>query len=71
LFALTSDSVDLYAVADAMDDKGWHLNRNTDPRGVHLMLSPIHASVVDELLADLADAVVHHGPSRGGEVRYS
>jgi glutamate/tyrosine decarboxylase-like PLP-dependent enzyme len=71
VLALCSDSVDLYAVADTMDDRGWHLNRNTDPRGIHLMLSPAHAGVVDELLGDLADAVANPGETRGVEARYS
>ena len=31
------------AVGDAMDDRGWHLNRIVDPPGLHLMLSPAHA----------------------------
>jgi hypothetical protein len=35
------------------------------------MLSPAHAAVVDELIADLTDAVAHHGESRGKEARYS
>ena len=60
-------TIDLYAVGDVMDDRGWNLNRNTDPRGLHLMLSPAHAAVADELLADLRDAVEHHGKSRGVE----
>jgi hypothetical protein len=34
------------------------------------MLSPSHEAVVDDLLADLADAVATHGPSRGVEARY-
>ncbi len=71
VLALRSDSVDLYAVADVMDDRGWHLNRNTEPKGIHLMLSPAHASVVDDLVADLTDAVATHGVSRGKEARYS
>jgi glutamate/tyrosine decarboxylase-like PLP-dependent enzyme len=71
VLALSSDSVDLYAVADAMDDLGWHLNRNTDPRGIHLMLSPAHGAVLDELLGDLAGAVENPGESRGVEARYS
>ena len=58
-------------VGDVMDDKGWHLNRNTDPRGLHLMLSPAHAAVADALIADLVDAVASHGESRGVEARYS
>lgn len=71
VLALRSDTLDLYAVGDVMDDRGWNLNRNVEPRGLHVMLSPAHASVADELLADLADAVAHHGPSRGVEARYS
>jgi hypothetical protein len=71
LLALRSDRVDLYAVADVMDERGWHLNRNTDPYGLHLMLSPVHHEIVDELLADLAHAVKHHGVSKGREARYS
>lgn len=71
LLALRSDEVDLYAVADVMDERGWHLNRLTDPYGLHLMLSPAHGAVVEELLTDLADAVAHHGRSKGHVVRYA
>ena len=71
VLSFRSDEHDLYAVADVMDDRGWSLNRNTEPRGLHLMLSPAHAAVADELLADLRFAVEHHGESRGVEARYS
>jgi glutamate/tyrosine decarboxylase-like PLP-dependent enzyme len=71
VLAFRSDRVDLFAVADVMDDRGWNLNRNTSPPGLHVMLSPAHADVVDELLADLHFAVAHHGESRGTEARYS
>jgi glutamate/tyrosine decarboxylase-like PLP-dependent enzyme len=71
VLSLRSDVIDLYAVADVMDGRGWHLNRNTDPRGIHLMLSPAHGAVLDELLADLTDAVAEPGESRGVEARYS
>ena len=71
VLAMRSETVDLYAVGDVLDDRGWHVNRNTDPRGLHLMLSPAHASVVDALVSDLADAVTNHEESRGKEARYS
>jgi glutamate/tyrosine decarboxylase-like PLP-dependent enzyme len=71
VLSFRSDAVDLDAVADVMDDRNWNLNRNTDPRGLHLMLSPAHAAVADDLLADLRHAVGHHGESRGVEARYS
>lgn len=72
VLALRSDDVDLHAVADAMDERGWHLNRNTVPRGLHLMLSPAHAGVVDRLLADLEECVRHPpAEAREGAARYA
>lgn len=63
-----SDVHDVSALADVMDDRGWHLDRQQG--GLHLMLSPYHARVADEFLADLATAVAEHGESRGVEARY-
>jgi sphinganine-1-phosphate aldolase len=71
VLAMTSTSVSMSAVGDAMDDRGWHLNRLVEPPGLHLMLSPAHASVLDDLLADLRAAVADPGEARGTEVRYS
>jgi sphinganine-1-phosphate aldolase len=76
LFEFTTDpaatgagrDLDIGAVGDVMDDRGWHLDRQQG--GLHLMLWPYHANVVDEFLADLADAVAHHGDSRGVEASY-
>lgn len=63
-----SDVHDVSALADVMDDRGWHLDRQQG--GLHLMLSPYHARVADEFLSDLATAVAEHGKSRGVEARY-
>lgn len=71
LFALASDTLDLYGVGDAMEKKGWFLNRNSDPKGLHLMLSPIHARVIDQLLTDLATCVKNHDAPVSDEARYS
>jgi sphinganine-1-phosphate aldolase len=71
VMALHSSTLDLGAVGDVMDDRGWFLNRNTEPPGLHLMLSPAHGAVVDRLLDDLREAVRHHGPSRGVQARYA
>ncbi|MCB0961959.1 MAG: aspartate aminotransferase family protein, partial [Acidimicrobiales bacterium] len=54
LFEVGSDTLDIGGVGDAMDDKGWNLDRQQG--GLHLMLSPYHARVADQLLADFADA---------------
>jgi glutamate/tyrosine decarboxylase-like PLP-dependent enzyme len=71
VFAMQSDDIDLGAVGDVMDDRGWNLNRNTEPPGLHMMLSPAHAAVADQLVDDLHDAIAHHGPSRGVQARYA
>ncbi len=49
---------------------GVNLHHELAPRGVHVMLSPGHADVATELVADLADAVADHGESRGKETVY-
>ena len=66
-----SDSIDIGAVGDGMDDRGWHLDRQSDPDALHLMVSPAHKEIVDTFLTDLHDAVTMHGESRGVEARYS
>ncbi|MEX0666145.1 MAG: aminotransferase class V-fold PLP-dependent enzyme [Acidimicrobiia bacterium] len=71
VLALESSSLDLYAVGDVMDERGWNLNRNVEPRGLHMVLSPAHANVADALLSDFVDAVANHGESKGVEARYS
>jgi sphinganine-1-phosphate aldolase len=65
---IASDVVDLAAVNDVMEDRGWHLDRQQG--GLHLMLSPYHRLVAGEFLADLAAAVADHGESRGVEATY-
>jgi glutamate/tyrosine decarboxylase-like PLP-dependent enzyme len=60
--------LDIGAVGDVMDDRGWHLDRQQG--GLHAILSPSHLAVADAFLADLAAAVAGHGESRGVEARY-
>lgn len=71
VFAFASDAVDVMAVCDVMDRRGWHLDRQHHPDALHLMVSPAHAEVADAFLEDLAQAVAEHGESAGVEARYS
>ncbi|MFA7267026.1 MAG: pyridoxal-dependent decarboxylase [Candidatus Nanopelagicales bacterium] len=71
LLTFTSDVIDTYAVCDLMDDRGWNLDRNTNPNGLHMMISPLHERYADEFLSDLRWAVANHGESRGVEARYN
>ena len=71
VLAFTSTTVDPEGVGAAMDARGWHLNRIVDPPGLHVMLSPAHAGVLDPLIDDLRASVVAPGAADGGPVRYS
>jgi hypothetical protein len=62
---------DVLNVAKELALRGWFTGLVTDPRGIHLMLSPAHAQVADEYLADLrrtTDAVRSSG-ARASETR--
>jgi len=73
----TDPALNIYAIADAVDAMGWFLNRNTEPASFHVMLSPVHQSLIQRLLDDMRTAVERNrlaGPSAGSiatEVRYS
>jgi glutamate/tyrosine decarboxylase-like PLP-dependent enzyme len=55
--AYGSDDCDILAVADALTARGWWPGRVREPRGIHLMITPVHAPVIDEYVDDLAAAV--------------
>ena len=50
--------VNIFAVGDQMDLKGWNINRLQHPDGLHAMITAAHLAVVDEYLRDLKDAVI-------------
>ena len=49
--------VSAYAVGDALERKGWHVDRLQWPESLHMILNAGHAHIVDAYLADLRDAV--------------
>ncbi len=71
VMAFGSQSIDIMAVGDVMDDKGWHLDRQSGPNALHMMISPNHDRVAGRFLQDLREAVKAHGKSKGKEARYS
>lgn len=70
-FGSPDEELDIMAVGDLMDDKGWGLDRQHNPDALHMMISPSHERIVDDFCADLAYAVEHANASRGVEARYS
>jgi len=57
VFAFTSDAIDVYVLGDALERRGWKVDRQQRPPCLHLMVTPAHAPVTDEFLADLRECV--------------
>lgn len=53
VFAFTSDTIDVYALGDAMEARGWKLDRQQMPPSLHLMVTPAHTRIAEPFLADL------------------
>jgi glutamate/tyrosine decarboxylase-like PLP-dependent enzyme len=56
VFAFRGDGIDVYAVSEEMEARGWCLDRLQKPPALHLTVSPVHAAVKGALLGDLRDA---------------
>ncbi len=50
-------NVNIFAVGDIMQEKGWHIDRLLHPDGLHAMVTPSHAQVLNQYFADLREAV--------------
>lgn len=53
----TTKGLSCYAIADHLEAKGWHIDRQHKPECIHLMINPGHAQIADAYLDDLRDAV--------------
>lgn len=67
IVAFTRVDVDCFAVLKGMFARGWVTSAITAPKGLHLMLSPVHAEVADAYLADLAVATAEARGARENE----
>jgi glutamate/tyrosine decarboxylase-like PLP-dependent enzyme len=59
VFAFTAERTNLLAVADAMELRGWHIDRQQGPDAIHLMITPAHEAIVQPYLTDLAECVAY------------
>jgi len=71
LLAYGAEDVDIFAVWGRMARRGWMSGLVTEPRAIHLMLSPAHAQVADAYLEDLRGALaeVRASGESGRDVR--
>ena len=56
-YGSATPDVNIFAVGDQMDARGWQLNRLQFPDGLHAMITASHLPVIDDYLRDLRDAV--------------
>ncbi len=59
VFAYRSNDpdLDIYAVADVLEERGWNVDRQQNPEALHAMVTPQHEKIVDQYLSDLNEAV--------------
>jgi glutamate/tyrosine decarboxylase-like PLP-dependent enzyme len=71
IVAYGADDLDIFAVWGRLARRGWMTALCTEPRAIHLMLSPAHAQVADAYLADVAQALdeVRTQRESGADVR--
>jgi sphinganine-1-phosphate aldolase len=55
--AFASSTIDIYAVADGMSSKGWHLNALQNPPAVHVAVTLPMVPAWEQLVADLKDVI--------------
>jgi glutamate/tyrosine decarboxylase-like PLP-dependent enzyme len=69
IFGFTGKDVDIYAVADQMQARGWYIDRQQKPTCLHLMITPAHTAHIDAFLKDLGEsvAIVRKNPALSGE----
>ncbi|WP_088153489.1 pyridoxal phosphate-dependent decarboxylase family protein [Achromobacter xylosoxidans] len=57
LYRSRDPSVDINAVAQELDKKGWFVGVGVDPVAIHFMVNPVHQSIMERYLDDLRAAV--------------
>jgi hypothetical protein len=45
----------VYELGDALEVRGWKLDRQQNPPALHCMITPAHEAIADTLLADLRE----------------
>ncbi len=53
----TDPAVNIFAVGDVMEEKGWHIDRIQRPDALHAMVTVSHDKVIDDYINDLKEAV--------------
>jgi sphinganine-1-phosphate aldolase len=57
LIAFRATDLDIYAVGDELNQRGWYFDRQQNPASLHLTVSQVHADVYPAFLEDLRASV--------------
>lgn len=57
IFTIASNEVNIFALADQLELRGWHIDRQQLPTCLHFMITPAHLHVADAFIQDLKDSV--------------
>ena len=57
IMAIASDRLNVFEIGDEMALRGWNLDRQQFPPSLHVTVTPAHAQVADQFLADLDQVV--------------
>lgn len=61
VLCIVGDGVDIYQVGDGMTKRGWHLDRQQNPAGLHLTVTYAHAEIIESFFSDLKASVDEAG----------
>jgi hypothetical protein len=68
LMAFRHPEADARALWAGLRERGWFTSLTTEPMALHLMLSPVHATVAAEYLSDLSE-VLEAAKAGGGAAK--
>lgn len=69
-FVARDKNLDIYAVADRLEAKGWFRGRMRDPKGIQQGVNPAHLPVVSEYLSAVREAIHFTKTNRISGVAY-
>ena len=58
IVSFQSETISVYQLADILNKKGWHFERQQLPPSLHFTVNFIHVDVIDQFIKDLKDAIV-------------
>jgi glutamate/tyrosine decarboxylase-like PLP-dependent enzyme len=65
------ETLDVFAIADALYSFGWYVDRQGPPPSIHLTVNAVHENLVQEFLHDLDRAIDTAGDTKGTASAYA